>query len=71
MDKMEFMGAAAAARQIGVSSETLSRMRREQRGPAYFLIGGRVKYAQRDIDSYLRAQRVVPGLSPLDGGDAA
>ena len=71
MDNDKFLGAAATARQIGVSTDTLGRMRREQRGPAYFMIGRRVKYTQRDIDTYLRGQRVSPNMFPSDGGDAA
>lgn len=55
-------GAAAYLRERGVEVEdsTLKTLRNRARGPAFYRIAGRCRYAPRDLDAYIASCRVDP-----------
>jgi len=54
----ERMRGADAAEYLGISEQTLARMRSEGRGPRYVKLGGRIFYRAPDLDAFINA-RVV------------
>lgn len=60
-----------AAGLLGVSAGTLAAWRCEKRGPAYYKIGGKVKYSREVLDEWVEKQRHDPAsrssaqLAPL------
>lgn len=60
-ENQEWLTESAAADRVGVSAITLKRWRRDGKGPAYYRIGGGVRYKSEDIDSYISGARVEPG----------
>ncbi len=60
----KILRAKAAARYLGLSNSTLSKLRMSGSGPAYVKASPRmVLYLQRDLDAWLLARRI--GGSPL------
>lgn len=57
----------ATARRLNVATQTLARWRMEQRGPPYYLVGGRVAYRWADIEAWLAGRRVA-GKGNADAG---
>ncbi|MFI9787900.1 helix-turn-helix domain-containing protein [Kitasatospora sp. NPDC051984] len=49
-----------AAAILKVSPTTLRRWRRENTGPAYVRVGGRIGYRHQDLTDYLTSRLVVP-----------
>lgn len=49
------LNCAAAAKHVGLSKNTLDRMRSEGRGPRYMRLGSRIFYRRADLDAYLVA----------------
>jgi hypothetical protein len=47
----------AAARRLNVAVQTLARWRMEQKGPPFYLVGGRVAYRWADIEAWLAERR--------------
>lgn len=45
----------AAAEYLGVSEQTLARMRSEGKGPRYVKLGGRVFYRRTDLEAYIES----------------
>ncbi|MFJ7244558.1 helix-turn-helix transcriptional regulator [Kitasatospora sp. NPDC098652] len=52
-----------AAAILKVSPATLRRWRRENVGPAYVKIGGRIGYRHQDLTDYLASCLVVPKVA--------
>lgn len=57
----DLLTTSEAARYIGRSKPTLDRYRHEGHGPAYFKLGGAVRYNRRDLDAWIAAGRVQHG----------
>ena len=64
MEKPEHLSEKLLARRWGLSHRTLERWRREDRGPGYLRIGGRIVYRLGDIESYEARQFHQP-LDPV------
>lgn len=64
MEQRVHLSEKLLARRWGVSHRTLERWRREDRGPGYLRIGGRIVYRLGDIESYEAAQFHQP-LDPI------
>jgi hypothetical protein len=47
----------AVARRLNVATQTLARWRMEQRGPPFYLVGGRIAYRWTDIEAWLAGRR--------------
>jgi Helix-turn-helix domain len=47
-----------AAAILGINEETLARLRRQKRSPAYFKLFGRVIYKRADLDAYVAKQLI-------------
>lgn len=56
----------ATAERLNVAVQTLARWRMEQKGPAFYLVGGRVAYRWADIEVWLAGRRVA-GTGDADG----
>ena len=54
------IGAPAAAKLIGISAPSLCIMRKNNRGPEYYKIGGRYYYNLSDIDAWIESCKVDP-----------
>lgn len=50
---------AEASEYMGISAITLRTWRAQKRGPAYHKSGRSVRYAKKDIDDWLRSNRVL------------
>lgn len=50
----ELLSRREAATALGVSIYSLGRWARDGKGPRYFWVGGRVKYAAADLDDFIR-----------------
>ena len=46
-------------RRFGIPEKTLANWRCQRKGPAYYKLGGKVKYAEKDIDTWRRNCRVL------------
>jgi hypothetical protein len=55
----------AAARRLNVATQTLARWRMEQRGPPFYLVGGRVAYRWSEVEAWL-AERRFAGTGETD-----
>ncbi len=55
-DGRRHLGATAAAAYVGLSTRTLRRMRREERGPPCARKGRRITYDVRDLDDWMRTR---------------
>ena len=53
------LGNRQAAQYIGVASQTLNNMRHYRKGPDYIKIGRKVLYDIRDLDHFLKSNRVI------------
>lgn len=51
---------AQAAERLGLKPSTLIAWRHFGRGPVYRRVGGRVRYAEDDLQEFLRGCAVVP-----------
>lgn len=51
-----------AAEQCGVAVNTLRRWRWEGKGPRYLKLGRAVRYKESDLETWLDAQAVEPGV---------
>ena len=49
-----------AAAQLGIHFDTLKQIRRGGRGPAFYRIGGLVKYSIADLEQYKIEHHVTP-----------
>jgi hypothetical protein len=47
----------AAATIIGVSPKTLANLRCSGKGPAFYKVGGRVRYDTAELESWMRSRR--------------
>ena len=54
----ERINGSQAARLLGVDVSTLSRWRKQNRGPNYEETYGRVKYRRKDVIAFIRNSRV-------------
>ena len=52
-----YLDTCQAAEMVGMSPRTLEYYRTTGQGPAYFKLGGRVRYAVEDIERWVRARR--------------
>jgi len=57
-----YLDERAAAELIGCSVALMRKLRQNGEGPAYYKIGRLVRYAPADIQAYLDAHRVTPGV---------
>lgn len=57
------MSAEGVAGTLGVSVWTVHSWRRRSQGPAYYKIGGSIRYLRRDVDAYHAACRREPAAS--------
>ncbi|VBB44914.1 conserved hypothetical protein [uncultured Desulfatiglans sp.] len=48
-----------AERFLGIKKGTLANWRYHGRGPAYYKVGRRVFYAEKDLNNWLKATRVL------------
>ena len=53
---------------IGVKPPTLAMWRHKDKGPPYRKIGRSAFYRRSDIEQWLDAQCVIPGLAGTDAG---
>lgn len=53
-----WMSSNEVAKMLGVTAQCLGQWRRAGVGPSYTLIGGRYRYAQADVDAWLRSKKV-------------
>jgi hypothetical protein len=51
-----------AARYVGMSIPFLRQARMYGRGPAYLRVGRAIRYLTRDLDAWMQAHRVEPGV---------
>jgi excisionase family DNA binding protein len=58
MQDLDLLTAHETAKALRVTRRTLSRFRLEHRGPAFMKVGRLVRYARRDVEEYLQANRV-------------
>ncbi|KRC34866.1 hypothetical protein ASE10_09260 [Lysobacter sp. Root76] len=63
---LERLRVASAAAYLGLSEQTLHKMRSQGRGPRYVKLGGRVFYRRTDLDAYLSASTVETADSRKD-----
>ncbi len=55
---MTMLGPRQAAHVLGVSTRTLEEWRARGKGPAYHRMEGQIRYAQSDLDAWLKSCRV-------------
>ena len=61
MDPRKYLKPAAAAEKIGVTIGTLANWRWKGIGPAYYAIGGMIRYADDEIDTWIASGRQAVG----------
>ena len=59
MDHRKYLKPADAAEKIGVTVGTLANWRWRGTGPAYYQVGGIIRYADDEIDGWMAAGRQV------------
>lgn len=64
---MDLLTSAEAEKILGLRRGTLGSWRCRKRGPAFVRVEGSVKYDRKDLEDYVRANRVVPGESAQGG----
>jgi predicted transcriptional regulator len=57
MNDIELLTPKQAAEFLKITPAALSRFRFEKRGPAFLRVGRLVRYAKRDLEKYLQANR--------------
>ena len=60
MDYQQKYDTAAAAKRIGVVTQTLCNWRHKRKGPVYHKIGDKIYYHENDLDAFEQAGRVDP-----------
>jgi hypothetical protein len=61
MQDLDLLTTQQAAKAFKVTPAALKQFRFEHRGPAFFKLGRLVRYARRDLEEYLQANRVGLG----------
>ena len=64
-----FLNTAQAAHYVGLSRQTLEKMRRQGRGPRYRKHGRYVRYHIADLDAWSEGRSRLSTSSPDDDGD--
>ena len=44
---------------LGIPEKTLANWRSQGKGPAYFKFGGKVRYALKDLEGWIRTKRII------------
>jgi len=60
MDVTELFTLAEASEYLSISVPTLNMWRHLNKGPAYFKVGGKVRYEKADVDRWVQSRKVVP-----------
>ena len=56
----QFLDAKQVAAILNIEVDSLSRQRRDGRGPTYHKFGSLVRYAKSDVEQYIAERKVVP-----------
>jgi predicted site-specific integrase-resolvase len=62
---VRFLNEKKAAARLDVNFQTLTRWRREGRGPKFLKLYGRVKYRESDIEQFIAANVVDPAAAAI------
>ena len=60
MELSKALNTRQAAELLGRTQQTLAEWRWHSKGPAYFVMGGRIHYKAEDLQTYMDAHRVDP-----------
>lgn len=52
-----------AAKILGLTVSALQKWRRTKKGPAYFRVGGAIRYSPDELDRFIQAGRVEPTVN--------
>jgi hypothetical protein len=71
MNHRTYLKPVAAAEKIGVTVGTLANWRWKGFGPAYYAIGGMIRYADEEIDTWIATGRQAVGTDRGRSGGGA
>jgi hypothetical protein len=52
------------AEKYGIKPQTWRKWRTRGRGPAFYRLGGKIRYSLSDVEAWIAANRVEPGARP-------
>jgi hypothetical protein len=59
----EYLDSMELAERFNVSEATLSRMRQDKSGPAYFMVGKQARYRPQSVNAWILAQERATGAA--------